>query len=140
MDLILQAWNPECQTLPGCAITEPFMYYSVYFLMIVRVRRRWTKVDPSDALFDRRQDQVVKLMIILILDRYPSYRLGETRFVNPCSCCTNGGGCFNYYCSMSATMGMIQSYADKSRWKPTAASHDVTKKALQDSSWADVCL
>ena len=42
MDLILQAWNPVCQTLPGGAITEPFMYYSVYFLMIVRVRGRWT--------------------------------------------------------------------------------------------------
>ena len=40
---------------------------------------------------------------------------------------------------MSATVGYLQAYAEKTRWKPTLGSHDATKKALQDTSWADVC-
>ena len=38
----------------------------------------------------------------------------------------------------SATVGLLTSYADKSRWTPTQASRDANRKALQDSSWADV--
>ncbi|KAL9633295.1 MAG: hypothetical protein Q9164_004782, partial [Protoblastenia rupestris] len=41
---------------------------------------------------------------------------------------------------MSATVGMLQSFAEKTRWKPTSEKTDATKKALQDSSWADVSL
>lgn len=38
----------------------------------------------------------------------------------------------------SATVDLLTSYAEKSRWTPTQASRDASRKALQDSSWADV--
>ena len=38
----------------------------------------------------------------------------------------------------SATVNLLNSYADKSNWTPTQASRDANRKALQDSSWADV--
>ena len=40
----------------------------------------------------------------------------------------------------STTVGLLTSYAEKTRWTPTQASRDANRKAFQDSSWADVCL
>ncbi len=41
---------------------------------------------------------------------------------------------------MSATVGMLSQYADTTKWKPTLADKDFSRKALQDSAWADVSL
>lgn len=39
--------------------------------------------------------------------------------------------------SMSDTVAILKSYADKDHWKPSLSENGY-KKALQDSSWADV--
>ena len=39
---------------------------------------------------------------------------------------------------MSATVGYLQAYAEKTRWKPTLGSKDASKKALLETSWVDV--
>ena len=41
---------------------------------------------------------------------------------------------------MSATVGYLQAYAEKTRWKPTLGSKDASKKALLETSWVDVWL
>ncbi|KAL9130625.1 MAG: hypothetical protein Q9217_001239 [Psora testacea] len=38
---------------------------------------------------------------------------------------------------MSAIVGMIQPHAGKAKWKPSAENSEASRKALQDSSWAD---
>ena len=40
--------------------------------------------------------------------------------------------------TMSATVGMLTQYADTTKWRPTLASKDASKQALQDTAWADV--
>ena len=39
---------------------------------------------------------------------------------------------------MSATVGMLQTFAKDSKWKPTAEKTEASRKILSDSSWADV--
>lgn len=41
------------------------------------------------------------------------------------------------FISMSDTVAILKSYADKGHWKPSLGENG-HKKALQDSSWADV--
>lgn len=38
----------------------------------------------------------------------------------------------------STTVGLLTSYAEKTKWTPTQASKDANRKAFQDSTWADV--
>jgi len=40
--------------------------------------------------------------------------------------------------TVSATVGMLTQYAEKTTWKATLACRDASKQALQDSAWADV--
>lgn len=41
---------------------------------------------------------------------------------------------------MSVTVGYLQAYAEKTKWKPTLGSKEFAKKALLETSWADVCV
>ncbi|KAL2053682.1 hypothetical protein ABVK25_005986 [Lepraria finkii] len=38
---------------------------------------------------------------------------------------------------MSVTVGYLQAYAEKTKWKPTLGSKEFAKKALLETSWAD---